>query len=116
MTGSKSNRLQDAVDDSGKDPIRHAASLNALKQRFLERKEDHDAKAIERFQNLADNPYRFRSGAVLICTNDVFDEAALKTVKITGHPNSANLTLVVVKGAALMQLVHALYERAANEA
>jgi hypothetical protein len=32
------------------------------------------------------------------------------------HPNIANLKLIVIRGSALMDLVHALYERAANEA
>ena len=37
------NRLQDAVTDSGKDVLREATTLNALKQRFYERGEDAPA-------------------------------------------------------------------------
>jgi hypothetical protein len=38
------NKLQVAIDDSNKDILREAATLNALKQRFLERGEDVPAK------------------------------------------------------------------------
>ena len=34
MTLSKKNSLQDAVDDSGKDKLREAVSLNAFKKRL----------------------------------------------------------------------------------
>lgn len=116
MTGSNENRLQVAVNDSAKDPVRHAFSLSALKQRYLERGNNADANAIQRFQNPTDNPFKFRSGAVLVCSEDAFDPEVIKTTVCEAHPNRSNLTLIVVKGDALMDLVHALYERAANEA
>lgn len=41
LTGNEAvNRLQDAVDDSAKDRLREAMTLNALKQRYLERNDD----------------------------------------------------------------------------
>lgn len=39
LTGSAANRLQDAINDSAKDQIRKALSLNAIKQRFINREE-----------------------------------------------------------------------------
>lgn len=116
MTGSNENRLQVAVNDSAKDPLRHAFSLSALKQRYLERGNNADADAIQRFQNPTDNPFKLRSGAVLVCSEDAFDPDIIKTTVCEAHPNRSNLTLIIVKGDALMALVHALYERAANEA
>jgi hypothetical protein len=116
LTGQGNNRLQTAVDDSAKDPVRHAASLNALKQRFLERKDTDSALRVQRFQNPTDNPYKFRSGAVLVCSNGSLDEELIKQTVCANHPNSGNLTLLIVRGETLMDLVHALYLRAANEA
>lgn len=116
MSGSNENRLQLAINDSAKDPVRHAASLNALKQRFLERNENDSAQKVQRFQDATDRPFTFRSGAVLVCTSDVFDPEVIKTTTTKDHPNAGKLTLIVVTGEALMDLVHALYERAANEA
>ena len=82
----------------------------------MERKKNDAANAVERFQNPTDNPFKFRSGAVLVCSEDAFDPEVIKMTVCEAHPNRTNLTLIVVKGEALMALVHALYERAANEA
>lgn len=116
LSGSTRNRLQDAVDDSGKDGSRHALTLNAIKQRFLERGNLIDAKKIQRFQLGPGAPFVFRSGAVLISSDEHFDPNKIKATICEKHPNKDRLTLFVVTGAALMDLVHALYERAANEA
>jgi hypothetical protein len=45
-----------------------------------------------------------------------FDPAHAAAVTTATHYNSRNLKLIVVTGAAMMQLVHALYDRAADEA
>jgi len=116
FAATKENRLQKAVDDSAKDPVRYAATLNALKQRFIERKDDGAAAKIERFQDPTDNPYVFLNGAVLVCTDQHYDEALLKQTVCETHPNKDKLTLFVVSGSAMMDLTNALYERAANEA
>jgi hypothetical protein len=59
MSGNNSsNRLQDAVTDSGKDVLREATTLNALKQRFHERGETAPALKAQRFQNMADRPFK----------------------------------------------------------
>lgn len=110
------NRLQDAVTDSGKDPVREATTLNALKQRFFERGEEASALKVQRFQNMADRPFRRISGAAAVLNSSLYDETLIAQTTTAGHPNSAHLKLIVIRGDTLMALVHALYERAANEA
>jgi hypothetical protein len=110
------NKLQIAIDDSNKDILREATTLNALKQRFLERGEDGSAKKVERFQNMPDRPFIRKSGAAAVLSNPLFDETLLQQTTAGAHFNAPNLKLIVIRGETLMKLVHALYERAANEA
>ena len=116
MTASNKNRLQDAVDDSVKDLLREAMTLNAIKQRFLARDDRSSALRVQRFQDMADRPFRRVNGAAAILDTGVFDGNVLAATGAGGHPNLGNLKLIVITGVALMGLVHALYERAANEA
>jgi hypothetical protein len=46
----------------------------------------------------------------------VFDAGIIAATDAKEHPNVGNLKLIVIRGAALMNLVHALYKRAASEA
>lgn len=46
----------------------------------------------------------------------VFDVSDIATTVASAHPQYGALFLVVIHGKAVMQLVHALYDRAANEA
>ncbi|WP_426610465.1 Hachiman antiphage defense system protein HamA [Bradyrhizobium sp. McL0616] len=110
------NRLQIAIDDSNKDKLREAMTLNALRQRFLERGERVPADKIARFQNETDRPFKRVSGAAAVHDVTTFDPAHAAAVTATGHFNASNLRLIVVTGTAMMQLVHALYRRAADEA
>jgi len=117
LTGHSSNRLQDAVDDSVKDFfVRKAESLNALKRRFIREGNQTKAIKIKRFQNKADHPYNEISGAAAILTKTAFNPDVLSTTDTTKHPNVDNLKLIVIKGQDLMQLVHKLFRRAADEA
>lgn len=109
------NRIQQAIDGSIKDMMREAMSLNAIKQRLLKTNRD-DALKVERFQNANDRPFKRISGAVAILEEDVFKDMEIDKSDGSKHPNVDNLRLVVIKGVLLMDLVHALYERAANEA
>lgn len=125
---SKENRLQNAVNDSAKDHIRIDESLNFIKQKLLEKRENQQAKRIERFQNPVDNPYKENYGAAAIISDEYFDEKELASTdcrKIPkpasakenfSHPNSESLILLVIKGLNMMELVHELYRRAADEA
>lgn len=110
------NRLQDAVKDSIKDHLREAMTLNAMKQRMLVRGEDEQVARVQRFQNEAERPFKRINGAAAILDINVYNNTNLEGTDTAGHPNVANLRLLVIRGPSLMQLVHALYERAANEA
>ena len=117
FTGHKpTNRLQDAVNDSTKDPTRKAESLNAIKQRLLDKGCREGANKIKRFQNITDKPYRELSGAAALFSNNLYDESLISKTSVNSHPNAANLILVLMKGNDIMDLVHELYRRAAVEA
>ena len=115
-TKTTKNRLQNAIDDSIKDKIRIAMSLNAIKHRFLNCGTIAEVKRVQRFQNEADQPFRWISGAAAILDNDVFAQINLKNSNASNHWNAENLKLLVIRGPSLMKLIHTLYERAADEA
>lgn len=112
---TKVNRLQDAIDDSGKDTLRDAATLSAVKQRLL-LKDKEQALVVERFQDPVDRPFKRISGASVVLENEVLTKMEIGEADASKHPNKNNLKLIVIKGTSMMELVHALYERAANEA
>ena len=110
------NRLQTAIDDSSKDYLRSAYTLNATKRRLIQSKQTDKAQLVQRFQNITDHPFVFRSGAVAVLSNTAYDVTKIQTSSVASHNNTANLDVLIVHGNELMKLVHALYERAANEA
>lgn len=110
------NRLQVAIDDSNKDKLREAMTLNAIRQRLLEKGERVPADKIARFQNETDRPFRRVSGAAALHDVTTFDPSHVAAITTAAHFNAPNLKLIVVTGKAMMQLVHALYQRAADEA
>ena len=114
----RTRERREGVDILGllKDRLREAFTLNALKQRYLERGEDEPANKVERFQDMADRPFKRINGAAAVLSNPLFDETLIEATTVGAHFNATNLKLIVVKGETLMALVHALYERAANEA
>ncbi|MFG6459389.1 virulence associated protein [Roseateles sp. BYS96W] len=114
--GKYKSRLQDAVDDSGKDYLRAGETLAAMKRRMHIAGDFASMQVVERFQNVADRPFRFLSGAAAILSDSAFDADGIKGTKIAGHNNAGNLRLITVKGKDLMTLAHALYQRAADEA
>ncbi len=116
MSPTDKNRLQDAVTDSMKDHLREAMTLNAMKQRLLVRQEAAQVGWVQRFQNETERPFKRINGAAAILDADVFATTAFEDTDCTGHKNAANLQMLVIRGLSLMKLVHALYERAANEA
>lgn len=117
FTGKKSNgRLQAAVDGSAKDEVRKAESLNAIKQRSLDRERPADVLVVERFQNVEDRPHREAYGAVALVSTHLFDSGEIKSTDTSSHPSPDGLTLIVIRGPDLMPLVHELYRRAADEA
>jgi len=118
FSGRKYNgRLQTAIDDSSKDYLRRAMTLNATKRRLHRSGEYDKALLVQRFQNQSDHPYIYRSGAAAILSDTAYDESLLQSAtKTVEHQNAANLELIVIRGNELMKLVHALYERATHEA
>lgn len=121
-------RLQDAIDDSAKDHLRIAESLNYIKQRLFDKGEKLKAKQVERFQNPVDQPYREVYGAAALYSHDQFKpseicKADCQKIRTSAngatpqpHPNRSALVLIVIKGTDMMSLVHDLYRRAADEA
>jgi Cap4 SAVED domain len=116
MTMTQANRLQDAITDSSKDHLREAMTLNAMKQRMLVRGQREEADKVKRFQNEAARPFKRINGAAAVLDDNVFAATDFSTSNTNGHPNTGRLRLIVIRGPSLMNLVHALYERAANEA
>lgn len=118
LSGDKyTGRLQTAIDDSSKDYLRRAMTLNATKRRLLKAGQHDKALVVQRFQNLSDYPFVYRSGAAAVLSDSAYDETLIQnSTKAVGHQNAGNLELIVIRGKELMKLVHALYERAADEA
>lgn len=114
--GKYTERLQVAVNDSGKDYLRASETLAAMKRRMHIAGDTESMLVVQRFQNAADRPYQLLSGAAAILSADAFDAEGIRKTTVADHNNAVNLKLVVVKGEDLMALAHALYQRAADEA
>jgi hypothetical protein len=99
-TGKPKMRLQSAIDDSHKDKFREATTLNAMKQRFVERRENASANKVARFQNEADKPFTRISGAAAVHDAATFDSTITSTAVTAKHFNAPNLKLIVVTAAA----------------
>lgn len=116
FTGTKQNTLQKAVNDSSKDHARKAESLNAIKQRLFQKGLLSEAERIERFQNFEDRPYKELYGAVALFSSAIYDSDMASETDTSGHSNLKNLKLLVIHGNEMMDLVHKIYRRAADEA
>lgn len=120
LTGTRPKpRLQDAVTDSEKDidKFRLAESLNAIKRRFDDLDKEDEVLKIERFQDPLGKPFVQLSGAAAVFCSTLYDPAQIQaSTDSSQHTNAANLSLIVVHAKQLMNLVHTLYQRAANEA
>ena len=114
--GKYSGRLQVAVNDSGKDYLRAAETLAAMKRRMHLAGQQDSMLMVQRFQNVADRPYQLLSGAAAILSDAAFDTEGIEITSVAEHSNKENLKLIAVKGKDLMTLAHALYQRAADEA
>ncbi|WP_075259691.1 DUF1837 domain-containing protein [Herbaspirillum camelliae] len=106
-------QLQQAVDDGSKDLyLRQAFTLNATKRRLLRDGNVQGVSRISRFQNRADNPFKYYSGAVAVVCPAAFNTTELINTVVSQHTNQENLLLMVVHADLVMKLVHELYERA----
>ena len=72
---------------------------------------------IARFQNPADNPYTYYSGAVAVLCNTAFNEEELAKTLANTHSNEAALYLMVVRSDLQMKLVRVTvaYEEAGSQ-
>lgn len=128
FSGSGGNKLQAAINDSTKDHLRIAESLNFIKQKLIDNKEISDAQKVERFQSPADDPYSRIIGATAVIDTAYETEGnvllanANETPCLTNkknkvpHPNLHELNIIVIKGSNMMKLVHSLYKLAADGA
>ena len=117
FTGKCNGKLQEAIKHSAKDyQKRKAESLNAIKQKMLYFNMYEEIEKISRFQNKTDNPYNEISGAVACVDIASFNDEIITSSTTEEHPNNKNCILIVIKGRDMMNLVHQLYEIAANEA
>src|SRR5688500_18668214 len=110
------NVLQTAINDSMKDEVRLAESLNAIKQRLYDRNDSQGVAIIDRFQDSVDRPYNRLYGAAAIITESSYRPEVLSKSDTSQHTSSKVLGMIVITGTQLMNLIHALYERSANEA
>ncbi|MDD2285368.1 MAG: SAVED domain-containing protein [Paludibacter sp.] len=108
---SSESILQKAVDDSNKDVVRLAETLNAVAQRSIDRHDIEGAKRVQRFQNSTDTPYRRTYGAAAVHSNMSYPETVLKTVS-TLHHTDPDLDLLVIHCDKLMDFIHKMYGRA----
>jgi hypothetical protein len=110
------NRLQDAINDSAKDPLRRAFTLNAMKQPLRLDNDPNGVAMVRRFQNPTDHPFKSQYTATAVYCEAIYDHSITTIVDVSAHPDSQNLYLLICKGEQMMQLVNRLYEVAANEA
>lgn len=110
------NLLQVAINHSIKDEARIADSLNAIKQRLIDRQNYDEAAIVTRFQLGTDRPYKRIYGAGAVITSDSYDPSLISLSDSSEHPGKDGLELLVISGPTLMALVHALYKKASDEA
>jgi hypothetical protein len=108
---SMEDRLQAAINDSNKDVVRLAETLNAVAQRLLDRHDIEELKRVQRFQNSSDNPYRKTYAAAAVHSNMSYSEDLIKTVT-TQHHTDPDLNLIVIRSDKLMGFIHKMYRRA----
>lgn len=114
--GNYNEHLQEAIDHSGKDYGRLAYTLNKVKRLHRARGNDLGAKVVTRFQNIADRPYRLQFGAGAVLVESVYNTDEIQKSTTENHPYKSALQVLVIHGEDLMNLVHALYRRGADEA
>lgn len=64
--------MQDAINDSQKDIIRYAESIEASILRLKDRNCIREAVKLKRFMNIVDYPYIIKYGAAAVLTDEKF--------------------------------------------
>lgn len=117
LSKSGKNTLQTAIDDSAKDEIRVAESLNFIKQKAIDSNNSDRVNTVSRFQNPTDYPYKERYGAAWLVSDEYCDiNTIIANINTNDHPKQNDLFLLVIRGQQMMGLVNELYMRVANEA
>lgn len=111
VPSSSKCELQKAVDDSNKDVVRLAETLNAIVQRLIDRNDNNEAKRVQRFQNYTDYPYQKTYAAAAVHSNISYSETMLETVSTLNHTDT-DLRLIVIHCNKLMDFIHSMYGRA----
>lgn len=96
--------------------IKKAESLSATRRRLKLMKQDDLVLLVSRFQDRDAIPYVERSGAAAVCSTETYTPDMTDSTDAAKHPNRQRLLLLIVRGNKLMDLVHYLYKRAADEA
>jgi hypothetical protein len=76
-------RLQDAIDDSAKDRLRRAFTLNAMKQRLRSDQDTDGVALVRRFQSEADHPFKSQYTATAVYCESVPSLARYRPTRIT---------------------------------
>ena len=103
-------RLQDAINDSNKDVVRYAESLNATKMKLRDLKKTNQALIVARFQNITDRPYVIKYGASAVLTEQKFN--ADEMINVTTVEHEEEVELIVIHTDNLKGLIDELYRRA----
>lgn len=110
---SQPTKLQKAINDSNKDVVRLAETLNAIYQRLKDRSDNKTAKQIQRFQNSTDNPYKTIYSAAAVYSNKSYSVDHLKDISTADHCDP-DVKLLVIHSDKLMAFIHDMYERASK--
>lgn len=108
--------LQNAINDSVKAfDFKKPEALAAMRLKLKHKGLDDEVKIVDRFQNKTDRPYKEISGAASVHSIHTWDKNIISNTDASKHPNS-QISIIVIRGEKLMNLVNTLYERACNEA
>ena len=106
------NTVKKAIEDSIKDRVRIAESLNAEKRRLLNRFRSEEAKIVERFQNKTDNPFKLDFFAVAILDNELYSEQVILDLVNSQHEIINFTKILIIYSKELKCFLRDLYRRA----
>lgn len=106
-------KLQEAIEHSNKDFERLSTSVVAS---YLKLKHSNNAQAnvVERFLNIADNPYNIVYGAVAVHSNESYDVEHIKQAVSKSHRGYEKLRLLVIHSNELLMFIKTLYLKASE--
>ena len=108
-------RLQDAINDSKKDIIRYAESIEASILRLKDRNCIREAVKLKRFMNIVDYPYIIKYGAAAVLTDEKFIPGDMIKTDASFYREDS-VKLIVIHTRNLKWLISEIYRRAAKNA